>query len=64
MWDLSEGELSKPRTALAGVAAHRVYALAFSNDWRYLAAATWDRTKPNLFLIDVDTGRIVRLAQA
>ena len=60
LWDLNEGLLSKPRTVLTGVASHRVYALSFSNDWRYLAAATWDRTKPNLFLFDVDSGRLMR----
>jgi hypothetical protein len=59
VWDLSHGTLSKPRTVLSGVAAHRVYSLAFSNDWRYLAAATWDRSKPNLYIIDIDSGRVV-----
>ena len=29
VWDLSEGMLSKPRTALVGVAAHRVYGTGF-----------------------------------
>jgi len=59
VWDLGNGLLSRPRTVLSGVAAHRVYSLAFSNDWRYLAAATWDRSKPNLYLIDIDSGRVV-----
>ena len=45
---------------VTGLASHRVYALAFSNDWRYLAAVTWDKAKPNLLLIDVDTARSVR----
>jgi WD40 repeat protein len=58
LWDLSDRLLAKPRTVLSGAAAHRVYALAFSNDWRYLAAATWDRSKPNLYLIEIDTGRL------
>jgi WD40 repeat protein len=37
-----------------------VYALAFSNDWRYLAVATWDRAKPNFHLIDIEAGRVAR----
>jgi WD40 repeat protein len=57
LWDLSDGILSKPRTTISGVASHRVYSLAFSNDWRYLAAVSWDKSRPNLHLIDVDTGR-------
>jgi WD40 repeat protein len=60
VWDLSEGQLSKPRTTLEGIATHRVSAVAFSNDWRYLAVATWDRTKPNFHLMEMDSGRLVR----
>jgi len=59
-WDISEGILLKPRASITGLASHRVYALAFSNDWRYLAAATWDKSKPNLLLIDVDSAQLVR----
>jgi WD40 repeat protein len=59
-WDISTGLLLKPRATITGIASHRIYALAFSNDWRYLAAVTWDRSKPNLVLIDVDSARTVR----
>ena len=59
-WDVSEGLLIKPRAVINDVASHRVYALAFSNDWRYLAAVTWDKSRPNLLLIDVDRARPVR----
>ena len=60
IWDVSDHLLVKPRATVTGLASHRVYALAFSNDWRYLAAVTWDKAKPNLLLIDVDTARSVR----
>ena len=60
IWDVSDHLLVKPRATVTGLASHRVYALAFSNDWRYLAAVTWDKSKPNLLLIDVDTARPVR----
>ena len=59
-WDVSEGMLMRPRATITGIATHRVYALAFSHDWRYLAVVTWDKMKPNLVLIDVDSARPVR----
>jgi len=34
--------------------------MAFSPDWRVLAAITWDAKKPNLYLIDADTGSLLR----
>ena len=60
LWDVTDGRLSKPRATIAGVADYRVYSLAFSNDWRYLAAVTWDKKKPNLILIDADSGQTIR----
>ena len=56
-WDVTDETLTKPRATISGVAGHRVYSMSFSNDWRYLAAVTWDKAKPNLLLIDVDSGR-------
>jgi WD40 repeat protein len=61
LWDTSAvGNQWKPRATLAGVCDHRVYAMAFNYDWRILAAVTWDKSKPNLLLIDVDTGKLIR----
>jgi len=59
LWDITGGLLVKPRATIPGLASHRIYALAFSTDWRYLAVATWDKVKPNLLIIDVDSGRPV-----
>jgi len=61
LWDVknSESSIWNPRaTILAG--DHRVVSVAFSPDWRVLAAITWDTKKPNLYLIDADSGRMVR----
>ncbi|HEV3438628.1 MAG TPA: hypothetical protein VG122_14785, partial [Gemmata sp.] len=53
LWDVNEVESSwKPRVTVDRVSDHRVYALTFSQDWRMLAAVTWDKTKPNLLLLD------------
>jgi dipeptidyl aminopeptidase/acylaminoacyl peptidase len=61
LWDVEQaGAQWRPRATISGMSGHRVAALAFSHDWRYLAAATWDRAKPNLLLIDADEGRLVR----
>lgn len=59
LWDVANGSQWKQQSTITGVAGHRVYAMAFSPDWRYLAAVTWDKAKPNLLLIDVDTGKVV-----
>jgi WD40 repeat protein len=58
-WDVTANSLWKPLTTITGVADHRVYAMAFNADWRLLAAVTWDKSKPNLLLIDVDAGKVV-----
>jgi WD40 repeat protein len=61
LWDMNTSSSSlKPRAVVEGVFDHRVYALAFSHDWRYVAAASWDRTRPNLAVIDVDSGKVIR----
>ena len=59
LWDVTTSSLWKQRATITGVADHRVYAVAFNHDWRYLAAVTWDKTKPNLLLIDVDAGKVI-----
>ena len=61
LWDADRaGAGWKPTATISGVADFRVYALAFRPDWKILAAATWDKTKPNLLLIDADEGKLVR----
>ena len=61
LWDVIDGMSQwKPRATLEGVCNHRVYSLAFSRDWRIVAAVTWDRTKPNLLLIDADNGKLLQ----
>lgn len=57
IWDVTHGLPTKPRALLTDLATHRVTALAFSHDWRHLAAVTWDRSRPNLIVIDADSGR-------
>jgi len=60
LWDTGYGGLSwKPRATVPG-GDHRVSALAFRHDWKIVAAVTWDTKKPNLYLIDADTGTLVR----
>ena len=60
LWDLTRpGPGVKPMATVDGVSNYRVFALAFRPDSRVLAAITWDKTKPNLLLIDVDTGKLV-----
>lgn len=60
LWDTSYGGLSwRPRATVPG-GDHRVSALAFRHDWKIVAAVTWDTKKPNLYLIDADTGTLVR----
>lgn len=61
LWDVERaGPQWQPRATISGMSGHRVSALAFSDDWRYLAVATWDKAKPNLLLIDADEGRLIR----
>jgi WD40 repeat protein len=60
LWDVvPDGAAWKPRATVAG-ADGRVVAVAFSPDWRVLAAVTWDTKKPNLYLIDADAGTLIR----
>jgi len=60
LWDMvSAGDSWKPRATITG-AYHRVVAMSFRPDWRIVAAITWDKSKPNLLLIDADTGTLVR----
>ncbi len=59
LWDVTNSSQWKQRAAITAAAGHRVYAMAFNHDWRYLAAVTWDKTKPNLLLIDVDAGKVI-----
>jgi WD40 repeat protein len=59
LWDVeAAGSFWKPRATVAA-ADHRVYAMAYSPDWRFVAAVTWDKAKPNLLLIDADAGKLV-----
>lgn len=60
LWDADYvGTAWQPRATVTG-GDHRVAALAFRPDWRIVAAVTWDAKKPNLYLIDADTGTLVR----
>lgn len=59
LWNITSEDSPRATPVSAGT-GHRVYALAFSHDWRYLAAVTWDRDRPNLLIIDVDSGRVVQ----
>lgn len=60
LWDLSNPTSGlKPMATVEGVSSFRVFALAFRPDWRVLAAITWDRSRPNLLLIDVDSGKLI-----
>jgi WD40 repeat protein len=61
LWDTDFiGSSWKPRASLEGIAQHRVSALAFSRDWSMLAAVTWDKSSPNLLLIDGDGGKLLK----
>jgi WD40 repeat protein len=61
LWDATQlGANWKPLATVDGVSGYRVFALAFRPDWRVLAAVTWDKTRPNLLLIDVDAGKLLR----
>jgi hypothetical protein len=61
LWDVNEvGSTWKPRVTVDRVSDHRVFALTFSRDWRMIAAVTWDKTKPNLLLIDGDSGKLLQ----
>jgi WD40 repeat protein len=60
LWDVKNvGMFWKPRATVKS-SDSRVVALAFSPDWRMVAAITWDKTKPNMLLIDADSGTLVR----
>jgi WD40 repeat protein len=61
LWDVSETQSRAwmPRATIR-TGDHRVVSVSFSGDWRMLAAATWDGKKPNLYLIDADTGALLR----
>jgi hypothetical protein len=62
IWNVGDSESwNEPRATLTGVSDHRVINLAVSYDWRLAAAITWDRAKPNLLLIDVDSGKLHRV---
>ena len=64
LWDTDfVGSTWKPRANVEGVAHHRVYALTFSRDWSLLAAVTWDKSSPNLLLIDGDTGKLLKVVR-
>jgi WD40 repeat protein len=64
LWDVKDvGSAWKPRATVTG-AYGRVAAVAFSPDWRYVVAVTWDKTRPNLYLIDADSGTLVRSLRA
>lgn len=60
LWDVARaGGNWVPRATVTG-ASGRVTALAFRPDWRVLAAVTWDRARANVWLIDADTGSLLR----
>jgi WD40 repeat protein len=60
LWDVGD-EIGpwKPRVTIEPVGNSRVSAVAFTRDWRMVAAVTWDKTKPNLLLIDADAGKLL-----
>jgi WD40 repeat protein len=61
LWDAEYVGLSwKPRVTLTGLSDNRVCAISFSRDWSMIAAVTWDKTKPNLLLIDGDNGKLLK----
>jgi WD40 repeat protein len=60
LWNVKATAANWQPRATVTHAEGRVVALAFSPDWRTVAAITWDKTKPNLLLIDADTGTLVR----
>lgn len=60
LWNVKPTAANWQPRATVTHAEGRVIALAFSPDWRTVAAVTWDKTKPNLMLIDADTGTLVR----
>jgi WD40 repeat protein len=63
LWDVKNvGLFWKPRATVKATDA-RVVAVAFSPDWRMVAAITWDKTKPNVLFIDADSGTLVRSAR-
>ncbi len=63
LWNVENiGSTWKPRATVTG-ANGRVAAIAFSPDWRLVAAVTWDKAKPNVLLIDADTGVLLRSAR-
>lgn len=61
LWDVkdTESRLWSPRATIAA-GTRRVSCVAFSPDWRTVAAVTWDAEKPNVHLIDADSGKLVR----
>lgn len=61
LWDLDDFEaFSKPRSTVSGVSTRYITNLTVSRDWRFVAAASLDMTKPNLMLIDVDSGKLLQ----
>lgn len=60
LWDTDYAGSSWAPRATVAAGGHRVAALAFRPDWRVVAAVTWDTKRPNLYLIDADTGSLVR----
>jgi WD40 repeat protein len=61
IWDADyAGLLWKPRSILTGIANNRVNAITFNRDWSMIAAVTWDAQKPNLLLINADTGKLLK----
>lgn len=61
LWDVDNSESTwRQRVTLDKISDHRVCALTFSRDWRMIAAVTWDKTKPNLLLLDGETGKLLQ----
>lgn len=61
LWDVpGANEGWKVRVAIPGAAGPRAYTLGFRPDGKVLAVGTWDKFGPNVWLVDVLTGKLVR----
>jgi WD40 repeat protein len=61
LWDTEYvGSSWKPRATLNGLLNNRINAISFSRDWSTIAAVAWDSTRPNLLLLDGDTGKLLK----
>jgi WD40 repeat protein len=60
LWDVpAANELWKERAVIPGGKGPRAYALAFRPDGKVLAVGVWERKGPNVWFVDVGTGKVV-----